>query len=359
MARTEAVILADGNDCANIGAQGLTMSVPTTGGSAMDKSAELDGRHAPEKKLARWLLDALYLADYAVENDSLPEDVVVGDLYRMQKEFAGHGWLNKADVDMLARYYASLQRRLAPVTAVSLAATECQGVADCMKTEAGMHARRMWTAAFVVVTLIATLNLGQYVYEFNASAWAPVWPDGMAVASALYMLAVYAAPFLYGALGACVHILRATERHLRLRTFDPRRIPQHRNRLVLGTLSGGTIVLFVTADGGSDASLKLTAAAAGFLAGYSIDFLFAILDRILSAVVPPGDSQQRDTATVSKTKETKAGSTPESAGKEALPEIPRQSIEPPARARAVATALPPGGLHGQQAEKVLEGLHGD
>jgi hypothetical protein len=146
-------------------------------------------------------------------------------------------------------------------------------------------------ASFLVIGLIATLNLVQYTYEFYSVDWAKTWPEGLTKMTFAYWFAIYISPFTYGALGACPHILRVREKHLRERTFGPRRIPQHRNRMVLGTLSGGAIVLFVTIGEGSDSTLKLTVAAMGFLAGYSIDFLFVILDRILNAIVPSNKEQ--------------------------------------------------------------------
>ena len=243
--------------------------------------------------------DVLRLAAFAVETGRLPEQISLGELYRLSNQFdTGVTHFSDEEVNRIGLYYTQLQTELAPVTAVSLAATDCREVKDCMNTQAGWHARRLWMLAFLMVALIATSTLLQYFYEFYPQfdpqgwgTWAKENYYAFIVTTLLYKFGSYGTPFLYGALGACIHILRVTERHLRMRTFDPRRVPQHRNRVVLGTLSGGIIVLFLTLGESSAAQVKLTAAAAGFLAGYSVDFFFAILDRILSVFVPPENNR--------------------------------------------------------------------
>lgn len=254
--------------------------------------------HAPTH-LTGMLADVLRLAAFAVETGRLPEQISLGELYRLRNQFdTDSAHFSDEEVNRIGLYYTQLQAELAPVTAVSLAATDCREVKDCMNTQAGWHARRMWMLAFLMVALIATSTLLQYFYEFYPQfdpqgwgAWSTENYPAFIVITLLYKFGSYGTPFLYGALGACIHILRVTERHLRMRTFDPRRVPQHRNRVVLGTLSGGIIVLFLTLGESSAAQVKLTAAAAGFLAGYSVDFFFAILDRILSVFVPPENNR--------------------------------------------------------------------
>lgn len=240
-----------------------------------------------EARLLSMLEDALRLARFAAERGTLPSAISVGDLYRMRYQMATPSTpLSISDINQIGAHHALLQNVLAPVTAASLTATECHNSMDCMDNQAGRHVRRLWYWAFGAVGLIAVLNLVQYYYNFYATDWVVTWPEGFVALNLVYLVSLYISPFTYGALGAGVHILRVTEKHLRLRTFDTRRVVQHRNRLVLGTLSGGVIVMFVTTGSVADTTTKLTGAAAGFLAGYSVDFLFAILDRILAAVVP-------------------------------------------------------------------------
>ncbi len=90
-------------------------------------------------------------------------------------------------------------------------------------------------------------------------------------------------------------MLREAETQLQERTFDPRRLPEFRNRLVLGTLSGGVIVLLYSNGGITEANVKITEAALGFIGGYSIDLLFTLLDRIVDSFKP---AEKRNTKTI-------------------------------------------------------------
>ena len=94
-------------------------------------------------------------------------------------------------------------------------------------------------------------------------------------------------------------MLRITEQRLRERSFDPRRTAEHTNRLVLGTLSGGVIVLVFSVGGVGETDVKLTEAALGFLAGYSIDLLFSLLDRMVNAISPAEDAPRASVITKS------------------------------------------------------------
>jgi hypothetical protein len=94
-------------------------------------------------------------------------------------------------------------------------------------------------------------------------------------------------PWLYGALGSCVYLLRSAHTYIYLRTFDVRRKPEYTNRMLLGAMSGGAIILFVNQIVGEEGTvIQLSSAALGFLAGYSTDFLFSTIERIITALLP-------------------------------------------------------------------------
>ena len=95
-------------------------------------------------------------------------------------------------------------------------------------------------------------------------------------------------PWAYGGLGACAYMLRSAHYFIYQRSFDVRRTPEYFNRILLGAISGGAIILFVdnilnTDDGGG---VHLGSAALGFVAGYSTDFLFNTIERIVTAIFP-------------------------------------------------------------------------
>lgn len=242
------------------------------------------------KNLTDILADAINLAAHAVEVGRLPESVSFSDLYRMwEQKVERCERLSEQDVDKLQFFYQELEVELAPVSAISLRATDTSGASkrkDYLNTEAGKHAKRMWIMAFAILGLIIGINLYQYTFDMFSGDWATNHTEMFGSLTLIYWLAGSLTPFAYGAFGATVRMLRITEIRLRERSFDPRRLAEHRNRLVLGTLSGGVIVLIFSSGGVSETDVKLTEAGLGFLAGYSIDLLFSLLDRLVKAVSP-------------------------------------------------------------------------
>lgn len=240
--------------------------------------------------LSGFLKDVMRLAIYAVECGTLPEEIKMDELYRMWDiKITQQKPLSSDDVVYLQMCYLSLSRLLAPTTAISLRATECRKARcskDYMNTTAGRHVRNMWFASFSALSILLLMNLYQYMFEFNSAVWAVEHSDMFNSATYLYSLVNALIPFMYGAFGASVFLLRQAETQLRERTFDPRRLPEFRNRLVLGTLSGGAIVLLYSSGGVAETDIKITEAALGFIGGYSIDLLFSLLDRIVNALRP-------------------------------------------------------------------------
>jgi hypothetical protein len=93
------------------------------------------------------------------------------------------------------------------------------------------------------------------------------------------------APWTYGGLGACAYLLRTAHNLIAERSFDIRRKPEYLNRILLGMVSGGAIVLLFN-PGGEEDTVKISAAALGFVAGYSNDLLFNAIERIMTAILP-------------------------------------------------------------------------
>ena len=257
------------------------------------------------KDLTDLLADAINLATFAVENGRLPESVSFSELYRMwEKKVENGARLSEADVDNLQYYYQILEAELSPVSAISLRATdETQSRKGNRKkiakhkgylnNDAGRHAKRMWYMAFAILGLMIAINLYRYMFDMNAGDWAQNYTESFTDLTLVYWLAGMITPFAYGAFGATVRLLRITEQRLRERSFDPRRLAEHLNRLVLGTLSGGVIVLIYSTGGVGDTDVKLTEAALGFLAGYSVDLMFSLLDRLVKAISPDAEKSEK------------------------------------------------------------------
>jgi len=178
--------------------------------------------------------------------------------------------------------YHRLAQFTCPITAETLRNTVETGGALLTGRQAPAlsFTRLLWLialsfAAFVIVS------------EWGMVHYGPV-QDGVVDAPNTFMQFVQIlVPYGYGGLGSCVYLLKSGHRHLYERTFDLRRRPEYLNRIVLGTIAGGAIILFVdrlTDDDGN--VVNLSAAALGFLAGYSTDFLYSAIERIVSAVLP-------------------------------------------------------------------------
>ena len=101
-------------------------------------------------------------------------------------------------------------------------------------------------------------------------------------------------PWAYGALGSCAYLLRSAHYYIYQRSFDLRRKPEYCNRVLLGAISGGAIILFVNYLVDEDGTvLHLSSAALGFVAGYSTDFLFNTIERVIAAIFPKTDSDPK------------------------------------------------------------------
>ncbi|WP_204340876.1 hypothetical protein, partial [Rhizobium ruizarguesonis] len=102
-------------------------------------------------------------------------------------------------------------------------------------------------------------------------------------------------PILYGVLGSSVFLLRNQFVSESTNSTPLTATGGALLRLGLGGISGLAIGWFWTPEGGSLAEVKTfapTPFALAFIAGYSIDLLFSILDRIIGAISPQAGSPQ-------------------------------------------------------------------
>jgi hypothetical protein len=188
--------------------------------------------------------------------------------------------------------YRDLSLLLAPVTAKTLRATSPEYgrrsfvVAWWPVAEATIWSRKLtlWTILFIMVALAWELfdkMLGQFNPPIDeAMDKNLIW---VYFKTSLEILV----PFTYGGLGACAFLLRSCHTYIRKRQFDPVRIPEYYNRILLGVVSGGAIALFVTEVGTDEGeAIRLGASALGFLTGYNTEFLFATLERVAAAILP-------------------------------------------------------------------------
>jgi hypothetical protein len=82
-------------------------------------------------------------------------------------------------------------------------------------------------------------------------------------------------PLLFGSIGACTYVLRLISEQIREVSFSATSPVRHAVRVLLGALGG-----FAVGLGGVATSAGLTAAAVAFIAGYSVEPVFATMDGI-------------------------------------------------------------------------------
>ncbi|MDD5248212.1 MAG: hypothetical protein PHY45_04460 [Rhodocyclaceae bacterium] len=97
----------------------------------------------------------------------------------------------------------------------------------------------------------------------------------------LFALQAYLLPLLYGLLGSCTYVLRMLSRDIRSFSYTPESHIRYKIRMVLGTLSGLAITWFF--EPGSETIRSLSPLALAFVAGYSVEILFAAMDRFVAA----------------------------------------------------------------------------
>ncbi len=244
--------------------------------------------------------DAALLLDFAVANgvsgpnDRKLDDQLIGDIKRAQDLARKSELPGAEDRAKFQAAYRDLALFLRPVTAETVKATsEKFGVRSPLVSPfwprplAIVWSRKLsaWTILFVCVAL-----LGQWfeiVYgalpQGGEQEVGTFPPFGQSLQFVLQILV----PFTYGAIGASVYLLKACQAYIHLRQFDPLRIPEYYNRMILGGVAGGIIVLLinqVAGDGGT--TIRFSAAALGFLAGYNNDLLFSAIERISAALLP-------------------------------------------------------------------------
>jgi hypothetical protein len=98
------------------------------------------------------------------------------------------------------------------------------------------------------------------------------------------IMAVLVLPVLYGALGTSAFVLRTVYGEMVQRSFDARRTGEFVVRIFIGMLSGVTLQWLLVREGQAIPG-GVTPAVLAFLGGYSVELLFAAIDRVLLTVI--------------------------------------------------------------------------
>lgn len=272
-------------------------------------------------KLRMLVDDAILMANFALQKGSLPDDSTLAEIYNYQRKLLSKESLDKVDIEKILEYYESLRRVLVNVTPETLRNTE--GAIEGRKNLVRRHLKKLYQITILMIVVIFFINSADYLLSYFFGDPGDEASTAVKLASELLdRAAEYAIPFTYGVLGACAYLLRVTEKHLRQRDFDVSRIAEHNNRLMLGALSGGVIVLFIQdIPNGQDVTFQIAEGALGFLAGYSIDLLFDTLDRIIQAILPKVGLETIQKRLNDKQKEIRLRRMEEMKGKSGNPEV--------------------------------------
>jgi len=112
-------------------------------------------------------------------------------------------------------------------------------------------------------------------FESNSSL--PLLIESLAASMSRFLL-----PLLYGLLGACAFILRSVIKEMHARSFEVKRFQDFGTRVYLGMLSGITVQWFFE-SGANRPTGGLTPAVLAFAGGYSVEMIFAAVDRVIHA----------------------------------------------------------------------------
>lgn len=262
-----------------------------------------DTPSAADARVQQQVVDALELANFAVSTGAKGNDdhpLSFDDIGTIQRTAAllkvidipveGSGGLTIEQWNAFEQAYYRLALSMTPVTAETLRDTREAGREEggfwswlhekCFgSSPAQRFTRQLWAFAIAFAVFIVLAEWGVNMLGLKKDAASVVgWRT----------LLQALVPWAYGGLGACAFLLRSAHYFIYARSFDTRRTPEYFNRILLGAISGGAIILFseylTSADDGSAAHLG--SAALGFIAGYSGDLLFRTVERIVNAIFP-------------------------------------------------------------------------
>ena len=238
------------------------------------------------------------LLDFAVVQGRALADVLIQRVKKAQNYLAeGAEWPSDAERAEFEAAYRDLAQFMQPVTAETLRATTNSAARFWWQrffgaSPATWFSRRL----YCLVLLCAAAIVIDHVLAPTAAtpAAGAAATRGAAATANVAWAATFEAlmPFLYGLLGALVYLLRSAHAYIANRTFDLYRTPEYYNRMILGFLSGGVMLLFMTKNSGSGiSSANVGMNTIAFLVGYNTDYLFQTIERVANAVFPqPGTS---------------------------------------------------------------------
>jgi hypothetical protein len=211
---------------------------------------------------------AAMLLEFAVAQGLPLERTLIPRIKRSQDFLSiGAPWPSDEYRSDFESAYRDLAQTMKPVTAATLAATQ-DGPERWRASRARLFSKRLYA---LVILCAAFIVLDQYLASTTRKGI-----DEWKSISHIFL------PFVYGLVGALTYLLRSAHTYIADRTFDLYRRPEYYNRMVLGFIGGGIVLVFV----GDPKSLTVGQNAISFLVGYNTDYLFQMIERVAQAVFP-------------------------------------------------------------------------
>lgn len=288
----------------------------TTSSNGAPQSAS--GSETPEARTRGQVEDAFELARYVIEygiKDETGQPLVFDDIKTIEATAASFGLITveAGGPPVTSEQWATFEQayyRLAmatsPVTAQTLRNTRYVTLLDSPGplsanrviasirglSPAQRFTRKLWfiailAAAFVLFTEWKIDALGMVAAADTVKVQKDLW--------------VAVQPWAYGVLGACAYLLRTGHAFIYERSFDLRRTPEYYNRILLGGISGGAIILFADyLSPPDDTAAHIGATALGFIAGYRTNLLFNMMGNVVTAIFPKVELQPEPSDELSK-----------------------------------------------------------
>jgi hypothetical protein len=117
------------------------------------------------------------------------------------------------------------------------------------------------------------------------------------LAFSIQILTLYLLPIFYGLLGSCTYILRVIASEIDKQIYVREHDIQYALRILLGTFAGFVIGWFISSDAEMQIGFspaKLSPFAIAFVAGYSVELLFTLLDKIVSVYSSGGEKKKEE-----------------------------------------------------------------
>ncbi|MGI8906806.1 MAG: hypothetical protein ACR2IE_09985 [Candidatus Sumerlaeaceae bacterium] len=173
-----------------------------------------------------------------------------------------------------------------PLSATPVVPTFDDAIARIVKQKSNFYILERWSVPLQRLRIIPGLDDIKKWNLIGKQSGTAVSDDEIRTAfliaahNALTLIQGFFLPLLYGLLGAVVFILRETMEMARLRTFRYDMKAYQISRVALGGIVGVAVGWFFQFLDTGNLGVKITSLALSFLAGYNVEVLFALLDKL-------------------------------------------------------------------------------